>query len=311
MKILFMGTPDIAASCLSTLCDSHHTVVAAVTQADRPRGRGHKLLPPPVKELAQQRGLPVYQPDTLRGDVFAALLEELAPEVIVVVAYGKILPSSVLDYPRYGCVNLHASLLPHYRGAAPIQRAIMAGETETGLTTMYMDAGLDTGDILLVERMAIAPQDTFGTVYSRMAAQGGALLCRTLDAIADGSIVRQPQPESGACYAAKIEKEDCHLDITRPAAELDPYLRGLSPVPGAYLTRADGRKLKLLRAEVAAGQGAPGTVLEVSDRGEGGILLACGKGALLVREVVPEGKGRMMAADYVRGRGIAPGDLLT
>ncbi len=310
MRILFMGTPDIAAACLRSLLDAGEEFIAAVTQADRPKGRGHRLMPPPVKALALERGLPVYQPDTLRGEEFSALLRTLDPEVIVVVAYGKILPPAVLEYPRYGCINLHASLLPKYRGAAPIQRAIMAGERKTGLTTMYMAEGLDTGDMLLREEIAITEADDFGTVHDKMAALGGPLLLRTLAGLLDGSITPVAQDDAGANYAAKIEKSDCVLDFTRPAAALVSQIRGLSPVPLAFCRRADGRMLKILRAEVAAGQGAPGTVLSVSDRGEGEVLIACGEGALRVRELVPEGKGRMKAADFVRGRAIQINEVL-
>lgn len=312
MKLMFMGTPDIAAACLSVLCDSTHTVAAVVTQADRPKGRGYALTPPPVKTLALSRGIPVYQPDTLRDAAFDEVLRTVAPDIIIVVAYGKILPSSVLSFPRYGCVNLHASLLPKYRGAAPIQRAIMEGERETGLTTMYMAAGLDTGDMLLTERIPIGPQDTFGTVHDRMAALGGPLLLRTIEGLETGTITPRPQDDAGATYAHKIEKEDCHIDFTRPAAALDPFIRGLSPVPLAFAVRGDGKKMKIVAADVTdEAQGAPGRVLRVSDGKNGGILVACGEGALWLREILPEGKGRMRAADYVRGRGITEGEVFS
>lgn len=312
MKLMFMGTPDIAAACLSVLCDSAHTVAAVVTQADRPKGRGYTLTPPPVKTLALSRGIPVYQPDTLRGAAFDEVLRTVAPDIIIVVAYGKILPPSVLSFPRYGCVNLHASLLPKYRGAAPIQRAIMEGERETGLTTMYMAAGLDTGDMLLTERIPIGPQDTFGTVHDRMAALGGPLLLRTIEGLEAGTITPRPQDDTGATYAHKIEKEDCHIDFTRPAAALDPFIRGLSPVPLAFAVRGDGKKMKIVAADVTdEAQGAPGRVLRVSDEKNGGILVACGEGALWLREILPEGKGRMRAADYVRGRGITEGEVFS
>lgn len=308
MKILFMGTPDIASACLGALIGSSHTVVGAVTQADRPKGRGYTLTQPPVKELALAHGIPVYQPATLKDGAFDAELKALDPDVIVVVAYGKILPGYVINYPRYGCVNLHASLLPKYRGAAPIQRAIMAGEPETGLTTMLMDEGLDTGDMLITRVIPISPDDTFGTVHDRMAALGGPLLLETLDALENGTAVRRVQPAEGMTYAAKIEKEDCRVDFTRSAAALDPFIRGLSPLPLAFAERADGRKIKIVFAEVAEGCGEPGTVLATDDKGQGGILVACGEGALLIRELIPEGKGRMKAADFVRGRGIAAGE---
>ena len=311
MKILFMGTPDIAAPCLSALLDAGEQVVAAVTQADRPKGRGYTLTPPPVKVLAAERGIPVYQPDTLRSEDFSALLAEIDPDLIAVVAYGKILPKNVLNYPRYGCINVHASLLPKYRGAAPIQRAIMEGERETGVTTMFMAEGLDTGDMLLSESFAIEKNDDFGTVHDRMAALGGRLLCETVTLLRKGKAVRVPQDEARSTYAKKIEKADCHLDLTKSAAVLDPYIRGLSPVPLSFVRRENGKMLKIARAEVREGRGVPGTVLAVDDGKKGGILVACGEGALLFTEIVPEGKGRMRAADYVRGRQIQVGEVLS
>lgn len=310
MKLIFMGTPDLAAACLSGLLDGGYTVTAAVTQADRPRGRGYALTPPPVKELAMARGIPVWQPTDLRAPEFLAQIREAAPDAIVVVAYGRILPPALLDCPRLGCINLHASLLPRYRGAAPIQRAIMNGETETGLTTMHMAEGLDTGDMILSERLAIRPEDNFGTLHDRMAVCGGPLLCRTLAMLATGTAPRLVQDEAKASYAAKIRKEDCALDFRRSASELDCHIRGLSPAPLAFCHRPDGRMLKILRAEPTEGSGKPGEVLALSDRREGSITVACGTGALRIREVVPEGKGRMRAADYVRGRQIQEKEVL-
>lgn len=310
MKLIFMGTPDLAAACLSGLLDGGYTVTAAVTQADRPRGRGYALTPPPVKELAMARGIPVWQPTDLRAPEFLTQIREAAPDAIVVVAYGRILPPALLDCPRLGCINLHASLLPRYRGAAPIQRAIMNGETETGLTTMHMAEGLDTGDMILSERLAIRPEDNFGTLHDRMAVCGGPLLCRTLAMLATGTAPRLVQDEAKASYAAKIRKEDCALDFRRSASELDCHIRGLSPAPLAFCHRPDGRMLKILRAEPTEGSGKPGEVLALSDRREGSITVACGTGALRIREVVPEGKGRMRAADYVRGRQIREKEVL-
>lgn len=310
MKILFMGTPDIAASCLAALLDDGQDVVAVVTQADRPRGRGYTLTPPPVKVLALEKGIAVYQPATLRDEAFAALLEEIKPELIAVVAYGKLLPPSVLQYPAYGCINVHASLLPKYRGAAPIQRAIMNGESKTGITTMYMEEGLDTGDMLLSEEIPITKEDDFGTIHDRMAVVGGRLLCETVHALASGTAVRRKQDDAAATYAAKIEKADCHLDLTRRAEELEPYIRGLTPVPLSFVRCPDGKLLKVVRAEAAEGNGTPGQILALYDKGEGGILVACGEGALLLREVVPEGKGKMQGADFVRGRRLKVGEVL-
>ncbi len=311
MRIVFMGTPDIAASCLSALLAAGEEVVAVVTQGDKPKGRGYTLTPPPVKLLALERGIPVYQPETLRGGAFDEILATLAPDLIAVVAYGKILPPSVLSLPRYGCINVHASLLPKYRGAAPIQRAIMDGERETGVTTMYMAEGLDTGDMLLSEKIAIGDEDNFETVHDRMAEVGGRLLVDTVRLLRDGRAVRIPQNGEAATYAHKIEKADCHLDLTRPARELDPYIRGLSPIPLSFVRRSDGKMLKILRAAVAEGKGTPGEILALDDGRDGGILVACGEGALLLKEVLPEGKGRMKAADFVRGRQMKIGEVLS
>lgn len=311
MKILFMGTPDIAASCLTALLADGQRVVGVVTQADRPRGRGYTLTPPPVKVLAAEKGIPVYQPATLRDEAFAALLAEIDPDLIAVVAYGKILPPAVLQYPRYGCINVHASLLPKYRGAAPIQRAIMDGETVTGITTMYMEEGLDTGDMLLTEEIPIGKADDFGSIHDRMAEVGGRLLCQTVRALETGTAVRRKQDDAAATYAGKIEKADCHLDLTRSAKALDPYIRGLSPIPLSFVRCPDGKMLKIVRAEVASGEGEPGQVLALDDRGEGGIYVACGEGALVLREIVPEGKGKMRAADFIRGRRLHVGEVLS
>ena len=305
-----MGSPDIAASCLSALLAEGFDVVGVVTQTDKPRGRGNVLVPTPVKALAIERGIPVYQPATLKDGAFAAHLAEINPDLISVVAYGKILPAYVLDYPKYGCINVHASLLPKYRGAAPIQRAIMDGETVTGVTTMYMEEGLDTGDMLLREEIPISNTDNFGTVHDRMAEVGGRLLCATVHAIEEGKVDRQKQNDAEATYAHKIEKSDWHLDITRSVAVLDPYIRGLSPVPLSYLRLPDGKMLKIVRAEPARENGIPGEVLALDDRGEGGILVACGEGSLWLREILPEGKGKMSAAAFIRGRRIKIGEVL-
>ncbi len=311
MKILFMGTPDIAAACLAALLEDGQKIVGVVTQADKPRGRGYTLTPPPVKVLATEKGIPVYQPDRLNSESFLQVLNELSPELIAVVAYGKILPRTVLSYPRYGCINVHASLLPKYRGAAPIQRAIMAGETVTGVTTMYMEEGLDTGDMLLVEKIPIGPTDHFGSIHDRMAEVGGRLLCETVHALEHGNVVRREQDDAAATYAHKIEKKDCHVDLSLAANVLDPYIRGLSPVPLAFVRRPDGKMIKIARAEVADGCGKPGEILALDDRGDGGITVACGEGALVLREILPEGKGKMRAADYIRGRQIQIGEVLS
>ena len=308
MRVLFMGTPEIAATALGALLSDGFAVVGAVCQPDKPKGRGMTLTPPPVKVLATERGIPVYQPETLRDGAFLPVLAELSPDVIAVVAYGKILPREVLEFPRYGCVNLHVSLLPKYRGAAPMQRAIMAGEKETGVTTMQMDEGLDTGDILFTETFSISETDDFETVHDRSAEIGGRLLSRTLRALKEGSVTPRPQEHEKASYAEKITKAECRLDFTRSAEALSAHVRGLSPIPLSYAVMPDGKSLKIVRARAVPGSGVPGTVLRAE---EDGFAVACGEGALLVTVVIPEGKGRMTGADLLRGRRLSVGDRLS
>lgn len=310
MKILFMGTPEIAATCLSALIASSHTVVAVVTQPDKPTGRHYTLTPPPVKVLATAHGIPVAQPEKLRTPAFEAWLREVAPDVIVVVAYGKILPPFVLDTPPYGCLNLHVSLLPRWRGAAPMQRAIMAGDTETGVTVMYMDEGLDTGDILLTRAFPIGPRDTFETVHDRSAALGAELLPQALDMLADGTAPRSPQPESGVTYAPKLEKAECEIDFSLPAQVLDPILRGMTPIPLPYTYLPNGKLCKVAAAHPAAGTGESGRILALSEEGDGCIIVACGEGALAITALRPEGKGTMTAAAFLRGAHLAVGERL-
>lgn len=309
MKIMFMGTPDISATCLDALLRSGAEVVAAVTGRDKPRGRGNVMTPTPTKAVAQSYGVKVYTPTTLRDEEFSRVLEECAPEIIVVVAYGKILPPSVINYPRYGCINLHVSLLPKYRGAAPMQRAIMDGERETGVTVMQMDEGLDTGDIISQVSFPILPTDNFETIHDESAKIGADLLIRTLADIESGAAVRTPQDESLATYAAKIEKADAKIDFTLAADVLDCRIRGTTPIPGAFCYK-DGRMLKIYDAAPTSGSGRPGEVIAQDAKGCGSFTVACGEGALLVRGVIPEGKGRMTAGDFIRGRKISLGDIL-
>ena len=311
MKVVFMGTPDIAAQALDALLACGVEVSAVFSQPDRPVGRGMVLTPPPVKVRAEAANIPVYQPDSLKDGAILSVLEEVSPDLICVVAYGKILPKYVLEFPRYGCINLHVSLLPKYRGAAPMQRAIMAGESETGVTVMQMDEGLDTGDILLTERFPITEDDNFETVHDRSAAVGGALLCRAVKEIEEGTVTPVKQAEEGASYAEKITKEDQKLDFSKSAKQLCAQVRGLSPIPLAFTKTPDGKLLKVVAAKVTDGKGTPGEVIHLDDKGDGGIAVACGEGALLLTRVVPEGKGKMSAADMIRGRKIRPGDKLS
>ena len=310
MRVLFMGTPDFAVPTLEALVKGGYEVVGAVSQPDKPRGRGHHLMPTPVKAYAESQGIAVYQPATLKGEEFAELLGKLDPEVIVVVAYGKILPVSVLEYPKYGCVNVHGSLLPEYRGAAPMQRAIIEGKTETGITTMLMAAGLDTGDMLLKETVKIGENDNFEDIHDRLSAVGAQLLVKTLGGLEAGEIVPEKQNDEEATYAAKIEKEDCRIDFSCAAKELHDLIRGLSPVPLAVTKTPAGKLLKLV-ATVLTGEktsAAPGKVVST----EGGIRVACGDGYVLnITRVLPEGKAKMDAEAFVRGRGISEGDVLS
>lgn len=310
MRILFMGTPDFALFSLRALVEGGEDVIAVVTQPDKPKGRGYVTTPPPVKVFAQEHGLPVYQPTTLRGEAFATLLETLHPDLIVVVAYGKLLPPNVLEYPSYGCINVHGSLLPEYRGAAPMQRAIIDGKTETGVTTMRMAEGLDTGDMLLRGRVEIAPNDNFESVHDKLGVCGAEVLMQTLTLLRSDALVPQRQDEAAATYAAKIEKNDCRIRFSASAEEVHNLIRGLSPMPLAFTELPDGKLLKVTESAVvcSCGEVAPaGTVLSLAD---GRITVACGRGSIALLSVLPEGKKRMRAADFINGRKIAVGDLL-
>ena len=308
MKILFMGTPDFAVFSLKALVEAGEDVIGVITQPDKPKGRGYTLTPPPVKVYAECAGIPVWQPSTLRDESFAELLGELAPELIAVVAYGKILPESVIKFPKYRCVNVHGSLLPEYRGAAPMQRAIIDGKATTGITTMYMDVGLDTGDMILKEEIAIEDSDNFETIHDKLGALGARLLVQTVALIKEGKAPAEVQNDALATYAAKIEKSDCLIDFSRSAREIHCLIRGLSPIPLSFTHTPDGKLLKILSAErIDNSYDAPaGTVVSLED----GITVACGEGAVRLTAVLPEGKGRMPAADFVRGRKVALGDIL-
>ncbi len=309
MKILFMGTPEIAATCLKSLIDSGLTVVGAISQPDKPKGRGYAMTPPPVKVVAEEHGIPVYQPEKIRNEAFEALLGDIDPDLIVVVAYGKILPPFVIHYPKYGCINLHVSLLPKYRGAAPMQRAVMSGDKETGVTVMYMDEGMDTGDIITTRRFPIGDRDTFETVHDTSMALGAELLPLVIEEIEKGTVVRTPQDHTAATYAPKIEKEECQIDFSLPSDRLDPILRGLTPIPLPF-TYLNGKMLKVVSAHKTTGKGTPGTVLSLDQSGDGCIVVATGEEAIAITRVRPEGKGNMTAADFIRGRQISVGDRM-
>ncbi len=309
MKILFMGTPDFAVPSLAALYEAGEEIVGVVTQPDKPKGRGYNLMPSPVKVYALEKGLPVYQPQTLKSEEFMTTLTSLAPDMIVVVAFGKILPKSVLDFPKYGCINVHGSLLPKYRGAAPMQRAIMEGETVTGITTMYMDVGIDTGDMLLLRELPIGENDNFEDVHDGLAELGAKTLVETVEGIKNGTIERIKQDDSLSTYAAKIEKEDCLIDFSLDARTVHDRIRGLSPIPLSFTHTPDGKLLKVTASRVVSPDrsGKPhGTVLSL----DGEITVACGTGTVALLGVLPEGKGRMSAADFIRGRKLNVGDIL-
>ena len=309
MKILFMGTPDFALPCLKALIE-RYDVTAVVTQPDKPRGRGYVLTPPPVKAFAMENGITVYQPETLKDGAFEDMLREIDPDAIVVVAYGKILPAYILDYPKYGCINVHGSLLPEYRGAAPMQRAIIDGKAVTGVTTMYMAKGLDTGDMLEKLECDIEIDDNFETVHDKLACLGARLIISTLSKLESGSIIAEKQDDSLATYAAKIEKCDCVIDFSADVRSIHNRIRGLSPFPlsFAYL---GSKMIKFISSEIVSTvrtDEAPGTVLSLDNKR---IDISCGDGVIGISFLLPEGKKRMSADDFIRGRQISKGDIFT
>lgn len=305
MKILFMGTPDFAVPCLEKLIKDGHNIVGVLTQPDKPQGRKMKLTPPPVKELALQNNLEVYQPESLKNDAIKPLLEEKQPELIVVVAYGKILPKYVLNFPKYGCINVHGSLLPRWRGAAPIQWSIIAGDKTTGVTTMKMSEGLDTGDMLLKYETEIGQTETAGELFDRLALSGAELLHDTIEQI--DTIVPEVQDESKANYAHMLDKQIAQIDWSKSNKEIDCLIRGLNPWPIA-LTTLNGERLKVYSASLQNASGKAGEVLQADSKN--GLLVACGEGAMLLNEIQAVGGKRMNAKDYLRGHKIEVGSIL-
>lgn len=306
-RIVFMGTPMFAVPSLRALIEAGHNIVAAITQPDKPRGRGLEPKSCPVKELAMASGIPVLEPAKLRDEAFLERLTGLAPELIAVVAYGKILPPSILKLPPMGCVNLHASLLPKYRGAAPINWAIINGEKETGACTMLLDEGMDTGGVLLCERVAIGEDDTAEDLLKTLSEKGAPLLSKTIGLLLEGAIKPVPQDNSLATYAAMLKKEDGRIDWTKNAQEIKDRVRGLYPWPGAFTTWKGLLKIHIGRvadSTLPAGAG-PGTVLGSTDRG---ILVACGAGVFEITELQPENKRRMSANEFLKGYRISKGE---
>ena len=305
MKIVFWGTPAFSLPALRALGDEGHDVLAVVTQPDRPAGRGREVAKSAVKVEAEAEGIPVLQPESARDPAFLAQLRELAPDLSVVVAYGQILKPEVLDVPRLGSVNIHGSLLPGLRGAAPVQWAIIRGMETTGVTIMHMEAGLDSGPMLLRVEEPIEADESACELSGRLAEIGAEALVEALALLEAGQLAEEEQDHAKATYAPKLDREQARIDWSRPAAEVSRWIRGLDDVPGAWSPLGAAGPVKLFRPTLDGAAGEPGTVLEARDDG---ILVACGEGAVLIREVQPPGKRRMNAADWVRGRGVAVGD---
>ena len=306
MRILFMGTPDIAAACLEALYAAGHEICGVYTRRDKPVGRKQVLTPPPVKTVAQAHGTPVFQPRTLRDGGEDANMKGLAPELIVVVAYGCILPQSVLEIPKYGCINLHVSLLPKYRGSAPVQWAVLNGDAETGVSIMQMDAGLDTGDVLVCEKIAIDPEETSGQLFDRVAALGARVLCDTVPRIAAGTVAPVPQDHAAATMAPPLSKEMAEFHWTDTAAHIHNWVRGMNPWPSAWFVTGAGRKVKVTESRTAESDGqAPGTVIALKP-----LTVACADGAVQLLRVVPEGSKPMEGSAFAAGLRLKAGDTL-
>ncbi len=305
MKILFMGTPDFAATVLEKILQSGHEIIGVVTQPDKQKGRGREVSQSPVKGLALRHGLPVYQPVKVREEETLSMIRELAPDVIVVAAFGQILPKALLGIPPKGCINVHASLLPKYRGAAPIQYSILDGEEETGITIMHMDVGIDTGDIILQSKIAISSEETGGSLFDKMAILGGELLVEALEQIQNNTARRIKQDEEHATYVKMITKEMGKIDFSRPAVQIERLIRGLNPWPTAY-TLLEGKSLKLWKAEVKPGESGAG-VGEVIAINKDSIEVMTGNGILVIKELQLEGKKRMAADAFLRGFPIQTG----
>ena len=314
MRAVFMGTPEIAATVLKSVLASRHEVVAVVTQPDKPKGRGHEMAFPPVKEVALEAGLPVLQPQRARDEGFIDELKALNPDIILVAAYGKLLPKAILDMPKFGCINVHASLLPKYRGASPIQWAVLNGDEKSGVTIMHMAEEMDTGDIILTEEVVLSKDETAGSLHDKLAEIGGPLLISAMDALETGRAPRIRQNHEEATYVKMLEKTMGNLDFSWPAVQLERFIRGLNPWPTAY-TKLDGKLFKLWKAETVPEEDVvkesksfePGTIVSV---GKDSFDVLTGEGLLRVRELQIEGKRKMTAEEFLRGFKLEVGTVL-
>ena len=314
MRAVFMGTPEIAATVLKSVLASRHEVIAVVTQTDKPKGRGHEMAFPPVKEVALEAGIPVLQPQRARDEAFIEELRALNPDIILVAAYGKLLPKAILDMPKFGCINVHASLLPKYRGASPIQWAVLNGDEKSGVTIMHMAETMDTGDIIMTEEVVLAADETAGTLHDKLAEIGGPLLVTAMDALENGRAPRIRQNEEEATHVKMLDKTMGDIDFTKSALQLERWIRGLNPWPTAY-TKLDGKMCKLWRAEVISAEdlskeeknNTPGTVFTVN---KDSFDVLTGEGTLRVKELQLEGKRKMTAEEFLRGFKLEAGTVL-
>ena len=314
MRAVFMGTPEIAATVLKSVLASRHEVVAVVTQTDKPKGRGHEMAFPPVKEVALEAGIPVLQPQRARDEAFIEELKKINPDIILVAAYGKLLPKAVLDMPKFGCINVHASLLPKYRGASPIQWAVLNGDEKSGVTIMHMAETMDTGDIIMTKEVVLSEEETAGSLHDKLADIGGPLLIEAMDALETGRAPRIRQNEEEAIHVKMLDKTMGNLDFSKPAVQLERWIRGLNPWPTAY-TKLGGKMLKLWRASVLsaeeagkAGKGMePGAVIAVA---KDSFDVLTGDGVLRIKELQLEGKRKMTAEEFLRGFSLEVGTML-
>ncbi len=306
MRILFMGTPEFAEISLKALVEDNRDVVCVITQPDKPKGRGYEMAMPEVKVYALEKNIPVYQPETLRDGAILPLLEEYKPDVIIVVAYGKILPEYILDFPKYGCINIHGSLLPKYRGAAPIQRAVLDGEKVSGVTSMYMEKGLDTGDMLIKKELPISIETTAGEYHDALASLGGEVLLETLDALENGTLVPEKQDDSLSTYASQLSKAEGEIDWNTTSEQIYNKVRGLNPWPKAF-SFINGKRFVIDFVYKCDEKGNPGEVLRAD---ADGLLVAAKEGSVLIKELKVEGKKKMTVEDYLRGHKIEKGTKL-